>query len=137
MAAEDVQGGACRHRIGTFDHCAHPAKEGSKFCRYHQPRKEVPDELRCNNKAVGHTEFARPYSRCENRALPGTNFCKIHTQGYISPRSQRTSAEWSAQFAKQDAEKRATDAAWETLRSIAAGHNDARQLAIDTLKLKP
>jgi len=81
---------------------------------------------------------------CGKRAQPGSHYCGIHGDAAIERREQKRAADRALRRAQREHQESrsadrqfkidAFDALYQALAQIAAGHNDPRALASDTIK---
>lgn len=110
-------------------------------------RKISADEARCR-EAVGD---GWPFHQCTRpavvfREVEGKTygFCKQHDPAAVEARHKARLDRWNAEWAARDAEiaraeqeRLALEASKAALEKIAAGHNDPRTLAMETLAMFP
>jgi hypothetical protein len=95
------------------------------------PAGQREDKLRCI-EVVTDRYKSRQCLR-ERKCGPDGLYCKQHDPIKIAERAAKKRAAWDAKWEADRMRLRAPEAYRQALESIAAGHNDPRGLAIETL----
>lgn len=94
-------------------------------------------EGRCIKSVITYTGRWPHSNQCARKATVDGCWCKQHSPAFIEEKNKARQLQWSAELRRDKINwfyQSNGREFYETLKQIADGHNDARALAIETLK---
>lgn len=99
---------------GNPERCRQAVHDEGRWPGYHQ----------CTRKPVVFRDIADPPHRGR------FGFCKLHDPEAVAAKQAAKDAEWKRKWGAETRRREAKEKCIATLREIAAGHNDARSIAL-------